>query len=188
MAAFSAGSPKASQPIGCSTLKPAHPLVAGEEVADRVDAHVAHVDAAGRIREHLEAVELRAAGLLGDLELLARPPRPPATWPRSRETDSGPGGRRVAILALIFNTLSRGGQETAPRGPERPPGDRPDRLLLLEGQVDRLAASSALATDSACLPASWSFLASLASVCGLLGGVVGLARRRVLTCLISSGH
>src|SRR5262249_38629843 len=54
---------------------PAHPLVSGEEVADRVDAHVPHVDAARRVREHLEAVELRAARIDVDSELLARLPR-----------------------------------------------------------------------------------------------------------------
>ena len=51
-------------------VEAAHPLEAGEHVADGVDAHVAHVDAAGRIREHLEAVVLRPAGVLGHLELL----------------------------------------------------------------------------------------------------------------------
>ena len=35
MAAFSAGRPKASQPMGCSTSKPAHLGVAGHHVADR---------------------------------------------------------------------------------------------------------------------------------------------------------
>ena len=49
----------------------AHPLVPGEQVADGVDADVAHVDAARGVREHLEAVELRAARILGDRELLA---------------------------------------------------------------------------------------------------------------------
>jgi hypothetical protein len=52
-------------------VEAAHPLVAGQQVADRVHAHVAHVNSARRVREHLEAVELRAAGVLLDAELLA---------------------------------------------------------------------------------------------------------------------
>ena len=52
-------------------VEAAHPLVAGEQVADRVDAHVAHVDAARRVREHLEAVELRPGRVLDGAELPA---------------------------------------------------------------------------------------------------------------------
>ena len=58
-AAFSAGMPKASQPIGCSTLKPARALIAGDDVAHRIIADVAHMDAAGRIGKHLEDVIFR---------------------------------------------------------------------------------------------------------------------------------
>ena len=47
---------------------PAHPLVAGDRVADGVVPDVPHVDPAGRVREHLEAVVLRAAGLLAHPE------------------------------------------------------------------------------------------------------------------------
>jgi hypothetical protein len=50
-------------------VEPPHPLEARQEIADGVDPHVSHVDAAGRVREHLETVELRAGGVLGDLEL-----------------------------------------------------------------------------------------------------------------------
>src|SRR2546422_451576 len=51
-------------------------LVTGEEVADRVVAHVTHVNAPGRVRKHLEAVELRAARVFGDAELLPLLPGP----------------------------------------------------------------------------------------------------------------
>ena len=54
---------------------PAHPLVPREQIADGVHAHVTHVDAARRVREHLEAVILRPGRILRDLELLAILPR-----------------------------------------------------------------------------------------------------------------
>ncbi len=53
-----------------------HPLEARQEIADRVDPYVAHVNSPGRVREHLEAVELRPAGIFVDLELLALFPDP----------------------------------------------------------------------------------------------------------------
>src|SRR6266702_113613 len=56
MAAFSAGMPNASQPIGCSTAKPLGTLVAGHHVAHGVVAHVPHMDAPGRVGEHLQHV------------------------------------------------------------------------------------------------------------------------------------
>ncbi len=59
IAAFSAGMPNASQPIGCRTLKPLRALVARHDVAHRVVAHMPHVDAPGRIGEHLEHVIVR---------------------------------------------------------------------------------------------------------------------------------
>ena len=67
IAAFSAGMPKASQPIGCSTLKPARALVARHHVAHRVVAHVAHVDAPRRVGEHLQHVVFRPSGGVGRL-------------------------------------------------------------------------------------------------------------------------
>jgi hypothetical protein len=45
-------------------VEPAHLEVARDDVADRVVAHVAHVDVAGWIREHLEDVLLRSRGVL----------------------------------------------------------------------------------------------------------------------------
>jgi hypothetical protein len=47
-----------------------HPLEPGEQVPDGIDPDMPHVDAAGGIREHLEAVVLRTAAILGHLELL----------------------------------------------------------------------------------------------------------------------
>src|SRR5881396_823934 len=57
-------------------VEAAHRLVTGEEITDRVVAHVTHVDAPGRVREHLQAVELGAARILGDAELLRVFPGP----------------------------------------------------------------------------------------------------------------
>ena len=57
-------------------VEPAHPFVAGEQIADRVHAHVAHVDATRRVREHFQAVELRAGRIFGNLELLPLLPDP----------------------------------------------------------------------------------------------------------------
>src|SRR2546426_2989980 len=57
-------------------VETAHRLVAGEQVADRVVAYVSHVNAARGVREHLEAVELRAARVLGHAELLSVLPDP----------------------------------------------------------------------------------------------------------------
>ena len=57
-------------------VEAAHPLVAREQIPDGVDAHVAHVDAAGRVREHLQTVELGTARVLPDVELLALFPDP----------------------------------------------------------------------------------------------------------------
>ena len=68
IAAFSAGSPKASQPNGCRTLKPAHAARTRHHVADDVVADVPHVRVPGRVREHLEAVELRLGRVFGRLE------------------------------------------------------------------------------------------------------------------------
>ena len=48
----------------------AHPLVAGDNVADGVVAHVPHVQAAGRIGEHRQAVEFFARGVSHGAERL----------------------------------------------------------------------------------------------------------------------
>ena len=98
-----------------------HPLVAGQQIADRVDPHVAHVDAAGRVREHLEAVVLGPAGLLGHLELLAVRP---GLLPPGLDLGEGVAVRTVVEghIGADFYTLRRGAQETAPGGLERPPG------------------------------------------------------------------
>src|SRR5206468_7581048 len=57
-------------------VEAAHALEPREHVTDRVVADVAHVDAARRVREHLEAVELRTAGILDGAELFALVPDP----------------------------------------------------------------------------------------------------------------
>ena len=77
-AAFSAGRPNASQPIGWSTLKPARALIARHHVAHGVVAHMAHMDAPRRIGEHLEHVIFRARIVVRGLEdLRVRPGFPP---------------------------------------------------------------------------------------------------------------
>ena len=45
-----------------------HPFKAGEHVADRIHAHVAHVDAPRRIRKHFKDVVLGLADILRDPE------------------------------------------------------------------------------------------------------------------------
>ena len=74
IAAFSAGRPKASQPNGMQHVVAAHPLHARHHVADDVVADVADVRVPGRVREHLEAVELRARRVGGHLERARRGP------------------------------------------------------------------------------------------------------------------
>jgi hypothetical protein len=51
-----------------------HALEAADDVADRVVAHVAHVQRAGRIRQHRQAVELRLGRVFLDLERVRRAP------------------------------------------------------------------------------------------------------------------
>ena len=59
----SAGRPKASQPIGCRTLKPAHPLVAANDIGRRISLRMADVQAgAAGIGKHVEDVELGPDG------------------------------------------------------------------------------------------------------------------------------
>ena len=58
MAAFSAGSPKASKPIGWSAPKFVAAPEMRDNVADRVDEHVAHVQVARRVGQHLQDVGL----------------------------------------------------------------------------------------------------------------------------------
>ena len=45
-----------------------HALVAGDHITDGVVTHVTHVQAAGRIREHGEAIKLLFAGIFGNLK------------------------------------------------------------------------------------------------------------------------
>src|SRR5205085_10961997 len=71
---------------GVEHVEAAHPFIAGQEVADRVHADVAHVDAARRVRKHLEAIELRPAGVLLDAEL---PGRLPARLPLGFDLGEG---------------------------------------------------------------------------------------------------
>ena len=74
MAAFSAGRPKASKPMGCSTLIALHPLVAGVDIRGRHGVPVADVEVAGGIGEHGEGVPLGAGVVVLDLvELILGP-------------------------------------------------------------------------------------------------------------------
>ncbi len=90
-AAFSAGRPNASQPIGCSTAKPARPLVARHHVAQRVVAHMPHVDLAAGVGEHLQHVVFRPA------VRAARPRRGSSrARPRRAASAARPRGNRSA--------------------------------------------------------------------------------------------
>ena len=61
---------------GVEHVEAAHPFVARDHVADGVVPHMAHVDPARRIGEHLEAVVLRLRSVLGHLEGLLLLPGP----------------------------------------------------------------------------------------------------------------
>ena len=55
-------------------LEAGHRGLARDDVADRVVAHVPHVDVARRVREHLEYVLLGSAGILtGAIQVLMLP-------------------------------------------------------------------------------------------------------------------
>src|SRR3546814_18190892 len=56
--------------VPCTTLFRAagHALVSADDVADGVVAHVAHVQRAGRVRQHRQAVVRRLRGFLPHLE------------------------------------------------------------------------------------------------------------------------
>ena len=70
-----------------------HPLEPGEQIPDGIHPNMPHVDAAGGIREHLEAVVLRTAGLLRHLELLGvLPDRLPLGLDLAK---------RVSVLAVV---------------------------------------------------------------------------------------
>ncbi len=68
MAAFSAGSPNESHPIGDSTFLPRHPVIAGEQIDVGVVPQVTHVEFARGIRIHLNVVELGSGRVFGDVE------------------------------------------------------------------------------------------------------------------------
>ena len=67
MAAFSAGRPKASHPIGLSAARPCIRKIAIERVAEDVVPAVADMEVAGRIRKHVQHVELVAGA--ADIDL-----------------------------------------------------------------------------------------------------------------------
>ena len=109
MAAFSAGRPKASQPIGLSAARALHPQVAIERVAEDVVAPVADVEVARRIREHVQHVELVAGR--GDVDLRRRAPRPSAaaTSLRSLWASRGSWAAKYKCCdnrAMVFNPFS----------------------------------------------------------------------------------
>ncbi len=63
---------------GMEHVEAPHPLVPGHHVPDGVVAHVAHVDAPGRVREHLQHVVLGPGGVFGGVK---QPPRLPDLLP-----------------------------------------------------------------------------------------------------------
>ena len=83
MAAFSAGSPKESNPNGDKNCLPVHRAVPDEKIAERVVADVALVGRPARVRVHAKDVRGRArvvhvhlVGVLVDPALLPAPSRP----------------------------------------------------------------------------------------------------------------
>ena len=127
IAAFSAGMPKASQPIGMQHVEAARQLVAGDHVAHRVVAHVPHVDAPRRIGEHLQHVVLRPRRVAHGAEEAGRVPGAPATSARSRR-------RRSATCGHLLLTAGSAGL-----GDAQLPRAGQDRVLerAVLGVVDR---------------------------------------------------
>src|SRR5262249_45251383 len=66
--------PESVPPERMQDVESAHPLHASHHIADDVVANVADVPLTGRVGEHLQAVELRAARIDRDFECLVRRP------------------------------------------------------------------------------------------------------------------
>src|SRR5207253_1525338 len=170
-------------------VEAAHPLVARQDVADRVHPDVPHVDPAGRVREHLEAVEFRPARVLGDAELL---PRLPGPLPFRLELSEGVtvGGHSAKFLPHLPNRGNLADPSCPRAGSARGRRQTMGPYFFISSLIPAtVAASSHLATDSACLPSlcsfshsSVSFLASLRLALSFTCG------RSARSCLISSGH
>ena len=94
MAAFSAGRPNASQPMGCKHALALHLREAREHVTDRVVAHVAHVQPARRIREHGQAVELSRSR-----RRCVRVPRRRARCPKTLVQHARPRPLRIVLAS-----------------------------------------------------------------------------------------
>src|SRR6266545_1406794 len=85
MAAFSAGRPKASHPMGCRTLWPRINANLATASPPGEGLGVAHVQVAGGVGEHVERVELgpRTIFVVGPIQALCLPGRHPFGLDRS---------------------------------------------------------------------------------------------------------
>ena len=167
---------------GVQHVVAAHPLEARQEIADRVHAHVAHVDAAGRVREHLEAVVLRPRGILGDAELPALLPDP---LPLRLDLTEG-----IAVCAVVgghiradFPTLSRRDARKVPGGACSTPGERDADYFFFSVELDCRRGLLGLRHGLGVLAGVVKRLRLGGERVGLLRGVVGLAGGRVLDLL-----
>src|SRR5262249_50651110 len=97
-------------------VEAAHPLQARHDVANHVVADVPDVRVAGRVREHLEAIELRLRGVFGDLE---RARRAPALLPLALYGLGLVLGHDPSIIQGRARRWSRPGTPPAPRGRSR---------------------------------------------------------------------
>ena len=94
MAAFSAGRPKLSNPIGLQHAVAVHGAVADDQVAEGVVAHVAQVGRARRVGVHAEHVERRPGVVVVDLVgALVGPPLLPAGLDLLHRVGGGAGPR-----------------------------------------------------------------------------------------------
>ncbi len=94
IAAFSAGSPNASKPIGQEDVVAVHPPEAGERVGRGLDVPVADVQVARRVRVHRQQVVLAAASRRAGPSRTGRArPSAPASAARSRSGRSARSGR-----------------------------------------------------------------------------------------------
>ena len=66
---------KGVPPHGVQHVEPARLFVAGHQIAQRVIAHMTHVNAPGRIREHFQHIVFRAGRIFGNLEATTLIPR-----------------------------------------------------------------------------------------------------------------